>query len=611
MTRPVRGNFRCCGFRLTFIAENIFSASGALLRILALCALLGAATAAVADEQPADNKANKVETAIKLENPVDSLTILQQSIAKKRDSVRELNEQLKQKMDPSERLEIEQKIGRVTNEILSLQRSFEHIALGGINQSVLADQPEQEINWKDELNQISRPIISTLKEITAKPRQMDALRRDIERHEEQLEEIEKALEALRFFREQPTSTQVAERINRLLSDWEIRREDTLRALEIEHFKLNSLSTESASWQTTAGEAVTKFFLGRGLTLFLAVVVGIVVWLVLKGLLELYWHTLYRLKHDIGTARAPLILYSYRLLTAVFIVLAVLIVFYVRGDVLLITLAMVALAGVALSLRQTLPRYAAELRLLLGIGPVREDERLVYDGVPFKVISLSVYSILRNPLLDGVLRLPLHAMSEFTSRHAGEEPWFPCQPGDYILLADGSYGRVLQQTIELVEILVRDARVQIRTGDFLGQNIRNLSREGFGVACTFGIDYQHQAICLDRIPSLLREAIIARFDQAELKQDIQDIVVEFKEAGASSLDYQIYVILHGRAAKAYFKAQRMIQQACVDTCNREGWVIPFTQITVHSADATAELEKQADEAAKAVAQMAVESTVNPQ
>ena len=611
MTRRVPGNFRRCGFRLTFIAENIFSTSGALLRILALFALLGTATTAVADEQPADREANKVETAIKLETPVDSLTILQQSIAKKRDSVRELNEQLQQKMDPSERLEIEQKIGRVTNEVLSLQRSFEHIALGGINQSVLADQPEQEINWKDELNQISRPIISTLKEITAKPRQMDALRRDIERHKEQLEEIEKALEALRFFKEQPTSSQVAERINRLLSDWEIRREDTLRALEIEHFKLNSLSTESASWQTTAGEAVTKFFLGRGLTLFLAVVVGIVVWLVLKGLLELYWHTLYRLKHDIGTARAPLILYSYRLLTAVFIVLAVLIVFYVRGDVLLITLAMVALAGVALSLRQTLPRYAAELRLLLGIGPVREDERLVYDGVPFKVISLSVYSILRNPLLDGVLRLPLHAMSEFTSRHAGEEPWFPCQPGDYILLADGSYGRVLQQTIELVEILVRDARVQIRTGDFLGQNIRNLSREGFGVACTFGIDYQHQAICLDRIPSLLREAIIARFDQAELKQDIEDIVVEFKEAGASSLDYQIYVILHGRAAKAYFKAQRMIQQACVDTCNREGWVIPFTQITVHSADATAELEKQADEAAKAVAQMAVESTVNPQ
>jgi hypothetical protein len=45
-------------------------------------------------------------------------------------------------------------------------------------------------------------------------------------------------------------------------------------------------------------------------------------------------------------------------------------------------------------------------------------------------------------------------------------------------------------------------------------------------------------------------------------------------------------LYGRVGKAYFRAQRMIQQACVDTCNREGWVIPFTQITVHSGDAAA-------------------------
>jgi small-conductance mechanosensitive channel len=588
------------------MAKNICSASGALLRNLALIILLAATTAYAADEQPAESKANKAETAIKLENPVDSLTILQQSIAMKRDSVRELNEQLKQKMDPSERLETEQKIGRITNEILSLQRSFEHIALGGINQSVLADQPEQQINWQDELEQISRPIISTLKEITAKPRQMDALRRDIERYEEQLEEIEKALEALRFFREQPTPSQVTERINRLLTDWEIRREDTLRALEIARFKLNSLNVEGATWQTTAWEAVTKFFLGRGFTLFLALVVSIAVWLVLKGLLELYWRTLYRLRQDIGTARAPLVIYSYRLFTAIMIVMAVLIVFYVRGDVLLITLALVALAGVALSLRQTLPRYTAELRLLLGIGPVREKERLVYDGVPFMVNSLSVYSILRNPLLEGVLRLPLHTMNDFTSRYAGEEPWFPCRPGDYVLLADGSFGKVLHQSIELVEISVRDTRLQMRTRDFLAQNVRNLTQEGFGIAGTFGIDYQHQAICLDQVPALFREAIITRFEQAGLKDDIQDITVEFKQAGASSLDYQVYMILKGSAAKAYFKAQRMIQQACVDACNREGWVIPFTQITVHSANTVEETDNDAAQAAGGVAPLAAET-----
>lgn len=606
MTSHFSDNFQSGIKRSTFSARFMCNISTALLISFALFILLCASSASLADVQPAESKDNKAETTLKQENPVDSLATIQQAIELKRDSIRELNAQLKKKTDSSEMLELSQKIKRIKNEISGLQKTFEHIALGGINQSVLIDQPDQKINWKDELDQISRPLISTLKEITAKPRQMDALRREIERHQKQQEEVEKALGALRLYREQTMPPLVAAPINQLLIDWEMRRDDSARALEIARFKLNNLKEENTAWQITTVEALKEFFVGRGLTLSLAVIVSIFVWLILRGGLELYWRLLYRIRHNVVTTRAPLVLYSYRLLTATFIVLAVLIVFYVRGDMLLMTLALLTLAGVALSLRQTLPRYAAELRLLLGIGPVREDERLVYDGIPFMVISLSVYSILRNPLLEGVLRMPLHAMNEFISRHVGEEPWFPCRPGDYILLADGSFGKVQSQSIELIEILVRDTRMQIRTKEFLEQSIRNLSQEGFGIASTFGIDYQHQAISLEKVPALFRETIITRFEQAGLKNDIQDIMVEFKEAGASSLDYQVYIILNGRAAEAFFKAQRLIQQACVDTCNREGWVIPFTQITVHSAHAVEDSEKNTGQTMNAVIPVKAES-----
>jgi small-conductance mechanosensitive channel len=143
--------------------------------------------------------------------------------------------------------------------------------------------------------------------------------------------------------------------------------------------------------------------------------------------------------------------------------------------------------------------------------------------------------------------------------------------------------VIKQTIELVEVAVVDSIMQIHTPDFIEQNVRNLTREGFGIACTFGIDYQHQSICLTTVPELLKAGITERFEQAGMKEDIMDVLVEFNAAGASSLDYRIYMILRGSAASAYYRAQRMVQQACVDTCNREGWVIPFTQITVHSGD----------------------------
>mgnify|MGYP001813329758 FL=1 len=550
---------------------------------LVLLALLFACTPFLIDAQTVSGLEQATAIEAPLPSTIENLVSIQQSIELKRNAVRDIKKQLKKLEDTADRLELEQKIERVKNEIAGLQVSFEQIVLGGVNLSILSDQPEEQINWRDEVEKIVRPLLSMLKELTARPRQIDRLRRDIELREDQLRAIEKALESIRLFEKQALAPVAGEAIRQMLTDWEQRREESQRELEIANFKLTTITDESTPWQISVGEAFTNFFRGRGLTLLIATIIAVAIWVIAKGLLAMYWRLLYRSRHDIGITRAPLVLYSYRLVTAILIVLAILMVLYVRGDVLLLTLAVIALAGAALSLRQTLPRYAAELRLLFGVGPVREEERLVLDGIPFTVESLGVYSVLRNPTLEGVMRLPLRAMNELVSRPSGEEPWFPCQPGDYLLLANGSFGRVLRQTIEVVELAVRDSTVQIRTKDFLSQHIQNLSRNGFGIASTFGIDYQHQGICLDTVPGRFRKSIKARFEKAGLKDDIEHLLVSFKEAGASSLDYQIYIVLKGCAANAFFKAQRLVQQACVETCNQEGWVIPFTQITVHSKD----------------------------
>jgi len=554
-----------------------------LLRAFFVGVLLTVTVPAGAEVSAPDIKEQKTDNAPEQDDSVDKLAYILESIKTKRDNVRDLNDKLKKLTDPAEKSETEQRIERINKEISSLQRSYEQIVLGGIDLAVFVDRAEVKLDWKDELELISRPIVSTLKEITAKPRQIDALRSDIAWQQDQLREIEKALASLQTFRQQAMPPVVDESLAQLIAEWEERKADTRRAMEIAHIKLDNLKRDTTAWQTSVWEAVTEFLIGRGFTLLLAIGVGLLLWLILKSLLKLFWRWLYRVRHDVKVVRAPLVLYSYRLFSAVIIVLAVLMVFYARGDVLLITLAIVALAGVALSLRQTLPRYAAEVRLLLGIGPVREDERIVYEGIPYKVVSLSVFSILRNPELEGVIRLPLHSMNAFASRQTTGEPWFPCQPGDYILFADGSYCKVVRQTVEVVEVLIRDTISRFATRGFLEQSMRNLSQEGFGIACTFGIDYQHQAICLDDVPGLFRDTIIARFERAGLKEHIRDLLVEFKEAGSSSLDYQIYMILDGSAAKAYFKSQRLIQQACVETCNRHGWIIPFTQVTIHKAD----------------------------
>jgi hypothetical protein len=593
-----------------FATENTSPPAITLIRNLTLLVLLLVCTPCLVVAQGTAGLAEDNGTSPRPHSAIESMVNTQQSLEAKRANARELREQLKQLEDVSEKQALEQKIERINKDITSLQLAFENIALGNPDLSVLTDEPEEQIDWRVELEQVSKPLLSTLKELTAKPRQIDSLRRESARLEDQLEVIRKAIDSIYNFREQALPPMAAEPLEQLLIDWEQRKDDVEHALEITNFKLAVIKTESTAWYTSAGEALKEFLGGRGLTLLLAILVSVAIWLLSKWLLAAYWRWLYRTRSDIGVTRAPLIYYSYRLGTAIIIVLAILMVFYVRGDVLFLTLALLALAGAALTLRQTLPRYAAELRLLLGVGPVREKERLVLDGLPFIVESLSVYTILKNPALEGVVRLPLHDMNALASRPVSQEPWFPCQPGDFILLADGSFGLVLRQTIELVEVMVRDSKVQIRTSEFLGQNVRNLSREGFGVASTFGIDYQHQAICLDTVPARFREAITARFQQAGMKDDIEDMLVEFKSAGGSSLDYQIYMVLNGRAAKAYFRAQRMIQQACVDVCNREGWIIPFTQVTVHSGNSAEGPGKQPDETAGSVTQVATAPAQHP-
>jgi hypothetical protein len=226
----------------------------------------------------------------------------------------------------------------------------------------------------------------------------------------------------------------------------------------------------------------------------------------------------------------------------------------------------------------------EIRLLLNLGPVRQGERVMYNGLPLEVRTINMYSILRNPDLEGILRLPLAELGSLISRPSvKEEPWYPCQPNEYLLLPDGTFGQVLRQTLETVTLKTVGSIAHYASSDFLHCNARNLSRQGYGFAVTFGIDYQHQVISLDKVPAILHEAVTVKLKQTGLGDDVENILVDFKEAGASSLDYLIVVNMSGNAAAAYFRIGRLIQQSCVAVCNREGWVIPFNQITVHQGE----------------------------
>ena len=86
-----------------------------------------------------------------------------------------------------------------------------------------------------------------------------------------------------------------------------------------------------------------------------------------------------------------------------------------------------------------------------------------------------------------------------------------------------------------------------------------------------------------VPGQSRAAVTAAIEHSALGESLESVLVEFKEAGASSLNYLIYVTMNGKAAGSYWTVGRIIQQACVTVCNEHGWIIPFTQLTVHQGN----------------------------
>jgi hypothetical protein len=285
--------------------------------------------------------------------------------------------------------------------------------------------------------------------------------------------------------------------------------------------------------------------------------------------------------------ARLIALIYHILTFICATGALLLVLYISGDWVLLGLAIIFLIGLAWAARQALPRFWEQVKLLLNLGPVKENERLVYNGIPWRVQSLNFYTPLVNPLLKGgMIRLPLRELTNLHSRpYHPDEPWFPCKEGDWLILEDGTYGKVVNQTPEMVELILLGGSHKIYlTSEFLRQNPNNISTN-FRLNVTFGIDYQHQAMSTEEVPEKLQNKLIDSLSKAGFGNDIIDIVVEFKEAGASSLDLEVLADFSGRVAKDYKSLSRAIQKICVESCNKYGWIIPFTQLTLHNPDVT--------------------------
>lgn len=468
--------------------------------------------------------------------------------------------------------------------IEKLENNIRSLA-SGVPEDAWSQSPSAPKSLQDELRDALQPALDSFRSATSGPREISKLREDIDSWENRLAMAEQALKRLSTF---PAEKELESKVAKELSDvrqlWENRRTEANGELEALRTQLAQRESNEKGFVETFSDGVSKFWRTKGFNLLLAITVFVLVLFVgRRGLNALRRHSPLH-KKDETPVYARLIDLLAGVLIGLFAAFASLLVLYFRGDWLLLSIAIVLLVAIALASRNSILPYADQIRTILNLGPVREGERIVIDGVPWRVDTLGFYCGFSNPMISATsLRLPIKEVIGLRSRPLQrKEPWFPTGEDDWAILSDGTFGKVVTQTPETVVVLqLGGSRKTYPVGDFLSLAPENLSK-GFRVSVTFGIDYAHQAICTTEVPEIFaREVHRALASQIDHEQ-IKSVQAEFASAGASSLDYAILADFDGEAARRYNQIHRAIQKACVDVCNEQGWIIPFTQITVHQA-----------------------------
>jgi len=473
-------------------------------------------------------------------------------------------------------------IREISGALAQLDAAFTQIASEVDPRGFSREEAERPVELSQELRELLAPLVSELKRATQRPREIDRLRTEIADYEVRLVAIGRAIENLARLSDPEMPPPIREALERERADWESRRQTERTNLAVARQKLDQQLAARRSIGESLQELYQLFFKSRGRNLLIALLATLAFWLVLRRV-----HQELRRRGPLGRTgpsfrgRVFDLLYLIVTILGAFFVFAVVLYFF--GDWVLLILFLLMILGLVWASKQAIPKFWSQATLLLNLGPVREGERLVVGGVPYRVESLGFYSLLANPQLQGALRLRVDDLFALRSRPPEEgEPWYPTRVGDWVMLSDGSFGQIAFQSIDHVRLRRAGGSERIyATADFPGLVPEVLS-QGFLLVVTFGVDYQHQAQVTQTVPQQLRSFVERGLVAAGVGDSVRSLQVEFKQAAASSLDLAVLCELAGDAAPRRFGLERLLNRLCVEACNEHGWVIPFSQVTVHTA-----------------------------
>ncbi len=496
---------------------------------------------------------------------------------------RELLQKQNELQGPSAQGRTEQlveEIKKLSTRLEGLRDNFVEVATG-VDPSVLRTREENtEVVWSDELKDLLHPLVNEVRRLTSRPREVDRMRTDLEDLNTQISVVRAALQNLQQAKSGLQEEALKEYITKIESEWTGKEESLSTQVAIAEQKLKRKLSE----RQTLGESVRNifqlFFKSRGLNLAVALFCAVLFWTIFRRVFAVF--------HKLATKNNPNKgLYSrfFIILNIIFSIFGAVLVFmtvlYFVEDWVLLILTIMLILGIVWTSKQAVYQFWTHATMLMNLGAVREGERVIYQGIPWLVRSLNVFSILYNPLLHGAeARLPIKDLSTLRSRDcAPDEPWFPTQQGDWVVMPDGTVGQVILQTVDFVKLKLLGGSIKWYSTEEFMKGCPNVISNGFRHLVSFGVDYKHQKEVTGPICETLRNTLRDRLTAAGYGNEIVKLDVQFEEAASSSLNLAAIVDFSGKAAGEYNRLRRLIQTICVDACTANGWNIPFPHLTV--------------------------------
>ena len=466
---------------------------------------------ALSQTETAEEKTAAEKEAEAVRASLQAIVSILDAQAAKRQAAEELRAAIEKAETDVDKKDLGEKLKAVNDELSQFDDQVVSLATG-VSQNELRPVNEK-FELQQELEQLIRPFVWILKSATENARQIEHLKRTLLAATQQEKTAADAVARIRpMIDEAPKEGPVVERLQTILQDWEKRRIAAKDLATTADQQLQARLSERVNATDTASRAFSSFFSHRGRNLSFGVLAFAGVVLIMRLLRRIILMLIGAPRNRSFPVRLGALIYD--VATAATAFGTTIAIFNRYNDWLLTGFMLLLFIAIGWFILKSLPNLFEQITLLLNLGAVQEGERVMFNGVPWKVTKLDLYTSLENPALKGgSFTVPVRELKGQHSRPMNaREKWFPSEEGDWVVLDNGLWAEVILQSPEAVHLREEGGAVtHFTTQTFLEQNPKNVS-SGFRSTIEFGIDYAHQSIAADEVPGIMREHVGSRDPQ---------------------------------------------------------------------------------------------------